>query len=218
MSQDDPDGLDAVVYCRTDSSDVSTLRPQIAACLDECAARVLDGTVSDTAIDGAIDELRRRDAGQRQISQGGVGVVVDVNGSSRDFQAAADLIKDRSVGHLVVPASASPEVDALVETAVDERVACHLVPGPWSDGTVGMSDIMIHRAGPGEEWSGRPPLGYDVECGRLVPGDEFESVVATLRLVEQGRLSKRSAADEIGTSRRTITRCLESPGRYLLDD
>lgn len=166
-------------------------------------------------IDQLVNSLR--EGGRAIVDDECHGFLVDVRGSSRNFEEAVSTLRKRSVGHLVVPATPSAEIEALVETAVEERTTCHFVPGPWSDGTVGMSDVMIRRAGPGEEWTGRPPLGYQVEDGHLIPGPEFDDVVATLRLVSLGKLSKRSAADELDCSRRTITRCLDSPERYRLN-
>lgn len=205
---------EAIVYCRTDR-DILTLKSELSACLDESSVRLGTGTVDADVLDTAIDLLR---GSGRQVTPDDIAVIVDVQGSSRNFEAGVEVLRERSVDHLFVPATSSPEIEALIETAVEQRTTCHFVPGPWSDGTASMSDVMIRRAGPGEEWSGRPPLGYEVESGHLVPDDEFESVVATLRLVQREKLSKRSAADELNTSRRTITRCLESQDRYLLND
>lgn len=206
---------DALVYCRTEQ-DILTVKSELAACLDESSDRLRTGPVDADVVSKAIDCLRA--TGRHVTPDRSHGILVDVHGSSRNFEEGVELLRERSVNHLFVPATASPEIEALVETAIEERTNCHFVPGPWSDGTASMSDVMIRRAGPGEEWSGRPPLGYEVESGHLVPDDEFKSIVATLRLVQRGKLSKRSAADELNTSRRTITRCLESPDRYLLTD
>jgi len=206
---------DALVYCRTEK-DILTVKSELAACLNESSDRLRTGSVDADVVSTAIDCLRA--TGRHVTPDRSHGILVDVHGSSRNFEEGVELLRERSVDHLFVPATASPEIEALVETAIEERTICHVVPGPWSNGTVGMSDVMLKRAGPGEEWSGRPPLGYEVESGHLVPAEEFEDVVATLRLVNRGKLSKRSAADELDTSRRTITRCLETPNRYLLND
>ena len=61
---------------------------------------------------------------------------------------------------------------------------------------------------------GRPPLGFETDEGHLVPADNYDQVVATLDMVEQGNLSKRAAAKELGTSRSTIIRALNRSDLY----
>jgi len=63
---------------------------------------------------------------------------------------------------------------------------------------------------------GRPPLGFEKEDGRLIQNEKYDSVAATLDMVEQGNLSKRKAASELNTSRRTIDRALERTELYGL--
>lgn len=60
---------------------------------------------------------------------------------------------------------------------------------------------------------GRPSLGFDTDDDHLVPTGNYDQVVATLDMVEQGNLSKRSAAKELDTSRSNIDR---APGRAVL--
>lgn len=208
--------LEAVVYCRTDNS-LSGLEVQLTDCIDESSHRLGAGDVPADAIEQIIEILAHNNG--RWETPGGESVVlVDTRDRSGNFKRAAEILQSVKVEHLVLPATASPEVEALIETALDAGIKCHLVPGPWTDSTAGMSDVMIRRAGPGEEWSGRPPTGFEVRDGHLVSASDFEEIVATLRLVKRGKLSKRAAADELSVSRRTITRCLESPNRYLLTD
>lgn len=63
---------------------------------------------------------------------------------------------------------------------------------------------------------GRPPLGFSKEDGRLVEGDRYDSVVAALEMVQKDELSKRKAASELDTSRRTVNRALERAELYGL--
>lgn len=64
---------------------------------------------------------------------------------------------------------------------------------------------------------GRPGLGFTVEDGELIPGEDYEEVCAVLELVREGKMSKRKAAAHLDTSPRTITRCIvERPDRYGL--
>lgn len=62
---------------------------------------------------------------------------------------------------------------------------------------------------------GRAPLGFRWEDGELVTVDEFDQIRAVLDLVDVGEMSKRHAADRLGTSPRTVTRALSADRRRL---
>lgn len=64
---------------------------------------------------------------------------------------------------------------------------------------------------------GPAPLGFEKNDGRLIEADGFDRVRATLELVDDGELSKRKAARELDTSRRTINRSLERKELYGLE-
>lgn len=63
---------------------------------------------------------------------------------------------------------------------------------------------------------GRAPLGFEKDDGRLVEGENYHSVVGTLDMVQKGELSKRKAAQQLSTSRPTITRALDRAELYGL--
>lgn len=63
---------------------------------------------------------------------------------------------------------------------------------------------------------GRPPLGFEKEDGYLLEGENYDSVVTTLDMVQKEELSKRAAAQELGTSRATVDRALERAELYGL--
>lgn len=63
---------------------------------------------------------------------------------------------------------------------------------------------------------GRPPLGFRKENGRLIEAENYDDVVARLDMVQKDNLSKRQAAKELDTSRRTINRALERKEVYGL--
>jgi len=63
---------------------------------------------------------------------------------------------------------------------------------------------------------GRPPLGFEKDDGHLVPGENHDGVVTALEMVQKDELSKRAAAQELGTSRATIDRALERGELYGL--
>jgi DNA invertase Pin-like site-specific DNA recombinase len=63
---------------------------------------------------------------------------------------------------------------------------------------------------------GPAPLGFEKNDGHLREGPEYDHVRATLELVADDELSKRKAAAELDTSRRTINRALERAELYGL--
>lgn len=61
---------------------------------------------------------------------------------------------------------------------------------------------------------GRPPIGFEKEDGHLYRNEKYDDVVATLDMVVKGDLSKRKAADDLGTTRATIRNALERREMY----
>jgi len=206
-----------VVYARSDEG-LDSLRVPVTDGLD--LATTIAGTDSVDPDDMTVVAKALADAGCAILSRRGVSVEVDMFGRDHGFDQVLDVIEApfSEISNLVVAASDDPEVEALIDSALVNDVRVHIVPGPWFDGGAGgsMGSVLSRRAGVGEEWSGRPPLGFDVSDGHLVKDPDFGDIVGTLRLVQRGKLSKRSAADELDTSRRTINRCLENPERYGL--
>jgi len=63
---------------------------------------------------------------------------------------------------------------------------------------------------------GPAPLGFEKKDGYLIESGNFDHVRAILDLVLDNDLSKRKAARELDTSRRTINRCLDRLELYNL--
>lgn len=63
---------------------------------------------------------------------------------------------------------------------------------------------------------GPAPLGFQKDDGYLVESSDFDRVRSTLELVIDDELSKRKAARELETSRRTINRALDRLELYNL--
>jgi len=64
---------------------------------------------------------------------------------------------------------------------------------------------------------GRAPLGFEKDEGELFEGPEYDRVCGVLDMVAAGEMSKRKAAKELETSRRSIGRCLgDRPELYGL--
>lgn len=68
--------------------------------------------------------------------------------------------------------------------------------------------------------TGRPPIGFKVVDGDLVPSDEFESVRSVLQLVDAGEISAYEGSEQIDASPRSVKRILNDVDRrdmYMLD-
>jgi len=63
---------------------------------------------------------------------------------------------------------------------------------------------------------GPAPLGFEKDDGRLREASDYDHVVAVLDMVMKDELSKRKAARELESSRRTIGRALENKELYGL--
>lgn len=63
---------------------------------------------------------------------------------------------------------------------------------------------------------GRPPLGFEKDDGRLIEGENYDQVCAVLDMVAKEEMSKRQAAKELDTSRRTIDRALDRDRLYAV--
>lgn len=63
---------------------------------------------------------------------------------------------------------------------------------------------------------GPAPLGFKKNDGYLIEADGYDRVRTVLEMVQDDGLSKRKAARELDTSRRTINRALDRPQLYDL--
>lgn len=70
--------------------------------------------------------------------------------------------------------------------------------------------IAARRAADDDYHHGPAPLGFDKASGHLIEAENYHQVVAVLDMVQSGELSKRKAADQLDTSRRTINRALDN--------
>lgn len=64
---------------------------------------------------------------------------------------------------------------------------------------------------------GPAPLGFEKEDGYLIEASNYDRVRSVLELVQADELSKRKAARELDSSRRTINRALDRPELYAIE-
>lgn len=214
---DEPTTEDAMtlIYVHTPPGGPEPLRDRLLEALDIAEAFADIDTDIEFRVD-FIDALFDNGVviGKRQLV-----AYCDAYGLDDRLNQAMQLIAnpESDLQHVIAIESDDGHASAVASTALTHGLDVHIVPG-GPDVSREMSDVMTRRAGVGEAWSGRPPLGFDVEDGHLVESDRYGEVVAVLRLVRDGKLSKRAGADELDTSRRTIGRCLDNRERYGLAD
>lgn len=214
---DDPTTEDAttLIYCRSPPGGPDPLRDALLEAIDIVEA--LAGL--DTDIEFRVNYLDALFDTGLVIGHRTVVAFHDRHGVDERCRESMQLITNpvSDLERVIVLESDGGCASAVVSTALQNGLNTHIVPrGPDVSGE--MQGVMTRRAGAGEAWSGRPPLGFDVENGHLVESDRYGQVVAVLRLVRDGKLSKSAGADELGTSRRTIGRCLDNRERYGLTD
>lgn len=162
----------------------------------------------------------------------------------RELMAAVDAGEiDAVVVHESSRLSRSlQDLDATVERIVDSGAELHFVRDalpPFTGEEDPMARLMLQMLGAFAEWEarvkrlntregiaarmnetgyhhGRAPLGFVKDDGHLIQAENYHDVVATLEMVLRNECSKRRAARELDTSRKTITRALERKDLYGL--
>lgn len=163
----------------------------------------------------------------------------------RDLMAGVDAGRfDAVVVHSVSRISRSiRDLDRIVERIVDENEAeLHIIsegfdltPGetdPYQNALFRLLGVFAEleaelaqvrtkegiqtRMANEEYHHGPAPLGFKKNEGRLIEADGYDSVRTVIEMVDAGEMSKRAAARELDTSRRTIGRALERKELYGL--
>ena len=160
----------------------------------------------------------------KDVDAGTVDIVVvyevsRVARSIRDLSRTADRVRDAdaelhvvSEGLTLRPGDDDPYQDALFQLlGVFAELEANMAQQRTKEG------IRTRMAEP-DYHHGPAPLGFEKTNGHLREGPEFDHVRATLELVSDGDLSKRKAAAELDTSRRTINRALERAELYGLGE
>ena len=133
--------------------------------------------------------------------------------SIRDLSRTADRIRDAggelhvvSEGLTLQPGDDDPYQDALFQLlGVFAELEAKIKRKNVSEGIAARQENDEYHHGPA-------PLGFEKDSGRLIEGANYDRVCSVLDRVARDDLSKRQAAKELDTSRRTVQRAIEQRG------
>ena len=165
-------------------------------------------TGTDVERSGYQDLMQRVDAGEIDVLV--VYEVSRVARSIRDLSRTADRIRDAgaelhvvSEGLTLRPGDDDPYQDALFQLlGVFAELEAKIKRKNVAEGIAARQESDEYHHGPA-------PLGFEKESGRLIEGADYDRVCVVLDRVARGDLSKRKAASELDTSRRTVQRAIE---------
>lgn len=184
--------LDAIEIYRDKSTGTDTERSGYHDLLDD----VSDGTI-DAVVAASVSRVSR---------------------SIRDLSETASRIVDDAGAELHIVE------ESLVITGDDDpyQTAMFQLLGVFAELEAQMTrqrvrDGIRTRMENDEYHHGRPPLGFTKDDGYLIETGDFDRVRSVLELVDADQMSKRQAARELDTSRRTINRALDRVELYSLD-
>jgi len=162
-----------------------------------------------------------RDDYQRLIDDveaGEIGAVVAhevsrVARSISDLETTADRLREAGVElHIVIeglvmrPDEGDPYQRALFQLlGVFAELEANIKRQNIREGIAARRESEEYRHGPA-------PLGFTKNDGTLVEGEDYQRVCEILDQVVRSDMSKRQAANELDTSRRTINRTIEERG------
>lgn len=212
-------------YVRVSTQD-QNLDRQIDA-TTEYAQREFDADLDDLEIyrDKSTGTDTARDGYKQLMADVEAGTVdaVVVNSISRISRSIRDL--DRTVERIVEDADAELHIisEGLRMTGDDDpyqRALLQLL-GVFAELEAEMTRQRVREGIAARERDedyhhGPAPLGFEKDDGHLVETDNYDRVVTVLELVQRDELSKRKAARDLDTSRRTINRALDRSELYGL--
>lgn len=142
-----------------------------------------------------------------------------ISRSIRDLDKTVNKLKDNGAALHIIDESLriTPDSDDPMENAMWQLL------GVFAEFEAEMTKKRIKegiaaRRDNEEYYHGPAPLGFNKNDGSLIENDRYDKIVAILEMVIKKQLSKRRAAKELDTSRRTINRAIqERPDLYGLD-
>jgi len=168
-------------------------------------------TGTDVERSGYQELMQRVDGGEIDVLV--VYEVSRVARSIRDLSRTADRIRDAgaelhvvSEGLTLRPGDDDPYQDALFQLlGVFAELEAKIKRKNVAEGIAARQESDEYHHGPA-------PLGFEKDNGRLIEGPNYDRVCSVLDRVARGDLSKRQAAKELDTSRRTVQRAIEERG------
>lgn len=174
-------------------------------------------TGTDTSRDGYRDLMAAVDAGEHDA--------VVVHSVSRISRSIRDL--DRTVERIVEDAATEVHFisEGLVIRPDDDdpfQNAVFRLLGVFAELEAEMAQKRTRegiqtRMQEEDYHHGPPPLGFQKDDGYLIEADGYDRVRTVLEMVLEQEMSKRQAAKELETSRRTVNRSLERLELYGLE-
>lgn len=133
--------------------------------------------------------------------------------SISDLETTADRLREAGVelhivseGLVMRPDEEDPYQRALFQLlGVFAELEANIKRQNIREGIAARRESEEYRHGPA-------PLGFTKNDGTIVEGENYQRVCEVLDQVVRGEMSKRQAANELGTSRRTINRSVEERG------
>lgn len=213
-------------YHRVSTQD-QNLQRQVTATEDYIQS-TFDDPATETYTDASTGTDTERDGYQELMADSKTGyldaVVVKsisrISRSIRDLEDTVDSLQENDVALHIIdeslkidPDSNDPMQRAMIQLlGVFAELEAKMTRQRIKEGIAAKQETDEYHHGPA-------PLGFTKESGKLTRKPEFDLVVSTLEMVIKDQLSKRAAAEELNTSRKTITRAIEDrPELYGLED
>lgn len=175
-------------------------------------------TGTDTAREEYLEMMDRVDQGEFDIVL--IKSISRISRSIRDLSKTVDKLHENGVSLHVIdeslqiePGSDDPMQNAMWQLlGVFAEFEAEMTRKRIKEGIAAKRENDDYYHGPA-------PLGFYKEDGSLIQEERFDQVVAVLEMVIKDQLSKRAAAQELDTSRKTIIRAIEDrPELYGLED
>ena len=129
--------------------------------------------------------------------------ISDLSRTAERVEAAGAELHVVSEGLTIRPGDGDPYQDALFQLlGVFAELEAKIKRKNVAEGIAARQESDEYHHGPA-------PLGFEKDDGRLIEGPEYHRVVSVLDEVARGEKSKRQAAKELDTSRRTVQRAIE---------
>lgn len=159
------------------------------------------------------------------VKEGNIDVVVvksisRISRSIRDLEETVDKLHEKKTALHIIdesfkikPGETDPMQTAMFQLlGVFAEFEAEMTRKRIKEGIAAKQESENYHHGPA-------PLGFEKKDGELYRKAEFDQIVSVLEMVIKDQLSKRAAAKELDTSRRTINRAIQDrPELYGVED